>query len=31
MQILTLEQGTPEWHAARLGIITMSEIGRAHV
>nr|WP_298522113.1 lambda exonuclease family protein [uncultured Halomonas sp.] len=26
MQILTLEQGTPEWHAARLGIVTMSEI-----
>mgnify|MGYP000488733000 CR=1 FL=1 len=26
MQILTLEQGTPEWHAARLGIITMSEL-----
>jgi hypothetical protein len=26
MQILTLEQGTPEWHAARLGIVTMSEL-----
>jgi len=26
MQILTLGQGTPEWHAARLGIITMSEL-----
>nr|WP_299244211.1 lambda exonuclease family protein [uncultured Halomonas sp.] len=26
MQILTLEQGTPEWHAARLGIVTMSEV-----
>jgi len=26
MQILTLDQGTPEWHAARLGIITMSEL-----
>lgn len=26
MQILTLEQGTPEWLAARLGIITMSEL-----
>ncbi|WP_232823761.1 hypothetical protein [Salinicola sp. CPA57] len=26
MQILTVEQGTPEWHAARLGIVTMSEL-----
>ena len=26
MQILTLEQGTPEWHAARLGIVTMFEM-----
>lgn len=26
MQILTLEQGTPEWLAARLGIVTMSEL-----
>ncbi|GAA0568056.1 lambda exonuclease family protein [Halomonas salifodinae] len=26
MQILTLDQGTPEWHAARLGIVTMSEL-----
>jgi len=26
MQILTLKQGTPEWHAARLGIVTMSEL-----
>ncbi|PTL89144.1 exonuclease [Halomonas litopenaei] len=26
MQILTMEQGTPEWQAARLGIITMSEL-----
>lgn len=26
MQILNLEQGTPEWHAARLGIVTMSEL-----
>lgn len=26
MQILTLEQGTPEWHTARLGIVTMSEL-----
>jgi len=26
MQILTLEQGTSEWHAARLGIVTMSEL-----
>lgn len=26
METLTLEQGTPEWHAARLGIITMSEL-----
>nr|WP_299379729.1 lambda exonuclease family protein [uncultured Halomonas sp.] len=26
MQILTLEQGTQEWHAARLGIVTMSEV-----
>nr|WP_163501345.1 lambda exonuclease family protein [Halomonas socia] len=26
MHILTLEQGTPEWHAARLGIVTMSEL-----
>ncbi|MBW6390195.1 lambda exonuclease family protein [Billgrantia antri] len=26
MQILTLQQGTPEWHAARLGIVTMSEL-----
>lgn len=26
MQILTLVQGTPEWHAVRLGIITMSEL-----
>ncbi|PAU77268.1 lambda exonuclease family protein [Halomonas salipaludis] len=26
MQILTLEQGTPEWHVARLGIVTMSEL-----
>lgn len=26
MQILNLEQGTPEWHEARLGIVTMSEL-----
>jgi len=26
MQILTLDQGTPEWHTARLGIVTMSEL-----
>ncbi|ARS53544.1 lambda exonuclease family protein [Kushneria konosiri] len=26
MQILNCEQGTPEWHAARLGIVTMSEL-----
>ena len=26
MEILTFEQGTPEWCAARLGIVTMSEI-----
>jgi len=26
MEILTFEQGTPEWQAARLGIVTMSEI-----
>lgn len=26
MKILTVEQGTPEWHAARLGIVTMSEL-----
>lgn len=26
MKILDLEQGTPEWHEARLGIITMSRI-----
>ncbi|MBZ5875239.1 lambda exonuclease family protein [Chromohalobacter israelensis] len=26
MQILSLEQGTPEWLAARLGIVTMSEL-----
>ncbi|WP_280564695.1 lambda exonuclease family protein [Chromohalobacter sp. 48-RD10] len=26
MQTLTLDQGTPEWHAARLGIVTMSEL-----
>lgn len=26
MEILNLEQGTPEWHEARLGIVTMSEL-----
>lgn len=26
MQILTMDQGTPEWQAARLGIVTMSEL-----
>lgn len=26
MQILNLDQGTPEWHEARLGIVTMSEL-----
>lgn len=26
MQILNLEQGTTEWHEARMGIITMSEL-----
>ncbi|REC94965.1 lambda exonuclease family protein [Kushneria indalinina] len=26
MQILNYEQGTAEWHAARLGIVTMSEL-----
>lgn len=26
MQILDLEQGTQEWHAARLGIVTCSEL-----
>lgn len=27
MQILNLEQGTPEWLEARLGIVTMSKVG----
>lgn len=26
MQVLTMEQGTPEWLAARLGRVTMSEL-----
>lgn len=26
LEILTIEQGTPEWHAARAGVITASDI-----